>query len=171
MKITSNEKSRFYKSWYEKGIVYLEHLFDFRINQFYTFENFKTIYQIPDEVYLKYQILIRNIYSYVITGINLDNVNINTPNKNILTSFIETNETNKYLYEHQLKQDNIIKHIAENKWENIFENENICREKTYQNILSTTIDTKIRYFQQISTQNNCYKQKSLTTKPFFFESL
>ena len=40
--------SFFYRQWYEKGIKYLEHCFDYRSNEFYTFDQIKLIYNIDD---------------------------------------------------------------------------------------------------------------------------
>ena len=44
--IKNNNKTFYYKDWHERGVLYLEHIFDFRTNAFYSFQNMQFLYQI-----------------------------------------------------------------------------------------------------------------------------
>ena len=43
-----NNKIRFYSDWYEKGITFIEHIFDFRIRKFHTIEQLQNLYNISE---------------------------------------------------------------------------------------------------------------------------
>ncbi|KAH3773844.1 hypothetical protein DPMN_175215 [Dreissena polymorpha] len=45
--ITSNNKTFFYKDWFERSIKYVDQLYDYRIMDFYSFDNICYIYGIP----------------------------------------------------------------------------------------------------------------------------
>jgi len=59
--IAQNDKLFFYKTWYEKGIMHLEHFVDYRRKTFYDFETFSNIYDINKNKYLKYYQIIKSI--------------------------------------------------------------------------------------------------------------
>jgi len=44
--ITKTGKTFFFESWYEKGITFSEHIFDYRKNNFYTFNDLISLYDI-----------------------------------------------------------------------------------------------------------------------------
>ena len=114
--ITLNNKTFFYKSWYDKGLKYVEHVFDFRINQFYSFENFKEIYGIQSGDYLKYLTLIQNIPQTIKINILLDNTKLENSNESTINSFIKAEKANRYLYEYLIKREQIYNsNSAENK--------------------------------------------------------
>ena len=52
--IKCNGETFFYKDWYEKGIKFLEHFFDFRINNYYDFETFRYMFNLRSNDFLKY---------------------------------------------------------------------------------------------------------------------
>jgi len=59
--IKINNETLYYKNWHEKGILYLEHIFDFMLSKFYSFDNMQYLFQIPNCQYLKYLQLVNSI--------------------------------------------------------------------------------------------------------------
>jgi len=59
--IKQENKTRYRKEWRYKGISYIHHLYDFRVNKFYSFQDFKLIYDINDNDFLMYTSLIIQI--------------------------------------------------------------------------------------------------------------
>ena len=45
--VTENKSTIFYKDWFDRGIQFFEHIFDFRNSTFYNFETFSHLYDIP----------------------------------------------------------------------------------------------------------------------------
>jgi len=60
-KIKQDKKTRYRKEWPDKGINYIHHLYDFRVNKFYSFPDFKLIYDINDNDCLMYTSLMKQI--------------------------------------------------------------------------------------------------------------
>ena len=52
--IKCNNKVLFYLEWFEQGIKFIEHIYDFRIRQFYTLEQLQNLYNISQNDFLKY---------------------------------------------------------------------------------------------------------------------
>ncbi len=52
--IKNENNTLFYPEWHTKGIMYVKHIYDFRIKQFYSFNNLKEIYNLNNGDYLKY---------------------------------------------------------------------------------------------------------------------
>ena len=46
----------------KKSIIYIEHIYDYRINQFYNFEEQQNLYDKSDNDFLKYYRIVNNIY-------------------------------------------------------------------------------------------------------------
>ena len=51
----------YYKEWHEKGIKYIEHIYDYRSNTFYNFDNLQNLYDLNTTDFLKYHQIIYNI--------------------------------------------------------------------------------------------------------------
>jgi len=144
--ITQNDKTFFYKTWYQKGIMHLEHLVDYRTQTFYDFETFSNIYDINKNEYLKYYQIIKSISpeiknKLIKTGITL------TQSAHLSTKILNTKNTNHLL--NNLLRENTVKPTSEEKWENIFQDYNLSSEwqSLYRSIYTTTIDTVLRNFQ------------------------
>ncbi|KAH3874452.1 hypothetical protein DPMN_037696 [Dreissena polymorpha] len=71
--ITSNNKTFFYKNWFEQSIKYVDQLYDYRIKDFYSFDNICYIYGIPSNNFLKYYTLIKSIPIHIKSEINTNN--------------------------------------------------------------------------------------------------
>ena len=54
---------------------------------------------------------------------------------------------NKYVYDHQIKNDGQCKIASQDKWKTELEDPEIDWKRVYQTIFRTTIDTKLRNFQ------------------------
>ncbi|KAH3741154.1 hypothetical protein DPMN_047874 [Dreissena polymorpha] len=63
--IPSNNKTFFYKDWFERSIKYVDQLYDYRIKDFYFFDDICYIYGIPLNNFLKYYTLIRSIPKHI----------------------------------------------------------------------------------------------------------
>ena len=59
--IKCGNKILFYRKCYDKGIKLIEHISDFRIRQFYTFEQLQNLYSISRNDFLKYHTIVSNI--------------------------------------------------------------------------------------------------------------
>ncbi len=81
--ITSNNKTFFYKHWFGQNIKYVDQLYDYRIKDFYSFDNICYLYGIPSSNFLMYYTLIKSIPIHIKSLINTNN----TPSTQ--TSFIE----------------------------------------------------------------------------------
>ena len=59
--IQSNRKTLFYNKWFEKDILFIEHIVDYRSNVLYTFEQLQWLYDLSDTAYLNHITLTRCI--------------------------------------------------------------------------------------------------------------
>ena len=50
------------KQWQERGIKYIEHIYDYKIKQFCNFEELQNLYDISDKDFLKYYHIVNNIH-------------------------------------------------------------------------------------------------------------
>ncbi|KAH3846206.1 hypothetical protein DPMN_088505 [Dreissena polymorpha] len=127
--ITSNNKTFFYKDWFERSIKYVDQLYDYRIKDFYSFDNICYIYGTSSNLFLKYYTLIKSIPIHIKSEINTNN----TPCTQ--TTFVENilgrkKTTNKIFYTLQIKnptensklQNKWQVHFGENElnWKHIF---------------------------------------------------
>ncbi|KAH3868468.1 hypothetical protein DPMN_031617 [Dreissena polymorpha] len=107
--ILSNNKTFFYKDWFERSIKY----------DFYSFDDICYIYGIPSNKFLKYYTLIKSIPIHIKSEINTNN----TPCTQ--TKFVENilgrkNKTNKIFYTLQIKNPTE-NSKPQNKWQVLFE--------------------------------------------------
>ena len=59
--IKCNNKVLFYLDWFEKGIKFIEHIYDFRFRKFHTIEQLQNLYSISENDFLKYFNIVSNI--------------------------------------------------------------------------------------------------------------
>ena len=59
--IRVGENTIFYENWYNRGLQYLEQIYDFRVGRFFNFQTFQEIYDIPANDFLKYNQLLSSI--------------------------------------------------------------------------------------------------------------
>jgi len=55
--ICKNNGDTFNDNWYQKGIRFIEHIYDFRSKQSYDFNHLSTLYAIPQSDFLRYHSL------------------------------------------------------------------------------------------------------------------
>ena len=104
------------------------------------------IFNIPETDYLKYNSLKYNIpkeYKQLLLQTD-SNQEIQT---SILEKLLNSKQVNKTLYLHQLRNKRYAFIKSEQKWTNVFENSDLNWSKIYTNVLSATIDIKLRNFQ------------------------
>ena len=145
----------YYKEWHEKGIKYIEHIYDYRSNTFYNFYNLQNLSENLDKIYLnttdllKYHQIINNIIeswkrllkreTAMEQGIDQRKINIDIISMK--------HNTNKTLNSAQLKDTSQKKLKTEVKWTNDFQNYDIVLELAYQMAHRCTIDMKLRNLQ------------------------
>ena len=95
--ITQNGKTYFYNKWYEKGIMYLEHLFDYRTKTFYDFNFFSGLYDINQTEYFKYFQIICSIPTEMKKELTENGINLTQPQK-LSTKINTTNKVNALMY-------------------------------------------------------------------------
>ena len=136
----------FYKDWYQKGIKYLEHVFDYRTKTLYNFENFKYLYDINNSDFLKYYQLITSIpenLKLVLANTNM----VYNRGETMFEKVIKAKQLNKFLYWSQLNNTEQPQVSSESKWLNIIQNQPFDWQKIYVVPIKATIDVKIRNFQ------------------------
>ena len=144
--IKNNRNLLFFKDWYEKGIVFLEHVYDYRSKTFLTFENLKFIFDVKTSDYLKYFTLIKSIPKLWKDKLKEENINLNYNAKYLLDSVTKNKNKNNILYITQIEKltHNLVIN-SQRKWE--IEFQNINWKLAYTSPIKCTIDTKLRYFQ------------------------
>ena len=51
-------KTLFYKTWFDRGITQIEHIFNYRNKHFHTFTELQELYDLPRSEFLKYHTLV-----------------------------------------------------------------------------------------------------------------
>ncbi|KAH3804322.1 hypothetical protein DPMN_132606 [Dreissena polymorpha] len=143
--ITSNNKTFFYKDWFERSIKYVDHLYDNRIKDFYSFNNICYIYGIPSNNFLKYYTLIKSIPIHIKSETNTNN----TPCTQ--TAFVENilgrkNKSNKIFYTLQIKNPTENSKI-QNKWQVLFGENELNWKHIFTMPYKATIESTLRNFQ------------------------
>ncbi|KAH3890365.1 hypothetical protein DPMN_014444 [Dreissena polymorpha] len=143
--ITSNNKTFFYKDWFERSIKYVDELYDFRIKDFYSFDDICYIYGIPSNNFLKYYTLIKSIPIHIKSEINTNN----TPCTQ--TTFVENilgrkNKTNKIFYTLQIKNPTE-NSKTQNKWQVLFGEHELNWKHIFTIPYKATIESTLRNFQ------------------------
>jgi hypothetical protein len=145
--VKNNQHTFFYQNWFNMGVKFLEHIYDFRSKSYYTFEAFKTLYEIPSTDYLKYYTLIKSIpITYTQQLSEMEYVNFN--NNTLLEKVQKTKTVCKYLYNlQQTLEENKTK--QEQKWEEIMSpyEQSIDWKHAYITPFKATIDNTLRNFQ------------------------
>ena len=118
--IKINGKTSFFKTWFERGIKLIESIYDYRVKQFYTFEYFSNLYDIPNSEFLKYISLIAAIPNDMKRKLKSEQINAGNNNSSFIDVIRKSKHANKLFYNLQLKREideNIIQQI---RWEEEF---------------------------------------------------
>ena len=126
--------------------MYLEHIFDFRLGKFYSFDNMQYLYQIPNCQYLKYLQLVNSIPKAIHSKLN--SVDISQPSEfKSLTEIIMTKtKISKYLYTKLLRK-NVHEPNHIQKWEDQFQDTMFIWNEIYNMPYNASIDTTSQSFQ------------------------
>jgi hypothetical protein len=145
-KIKARNKTFFNKIWYNRGIQSIEHLYDFRKKEFYEFKDFIELYNLPQQSFLYYISLISSIPKEWKIKLRAESITLQIK-ETLLSKMLKAKQTNKFLYDYQLRKDDKIPIKSEKKWETIFNNIELDWNFIYNLPFKTTIDTKLREFQ------------------------
>ena len=132
----------FYTEWPEKGIKYIEHIYDYRSNRFYNFNILHNLYDINIDEFFKYHQIITNIperWNLLLKGETAVEQGIDQRQTNIVIISLKHN-INKTLYSTQLKVTSQERLKSEVKWTKNFQNYDIVWELAYQMSHRCTID-------------------------------
>ena len=141
--IKIDNKLVYYKTWHDKGILYIEHLYDYRKKDFYTYEDFKNIYGIKNTDYLKYHMLKNNIPKYFLDRLKTNTIHMEYQDT-LLKKVNKSNAINKLMYNIQLDEKN--SNTNEEKWAR--EIDTILNwKKIYMIPFKSTTDVTLRNFQ------------------------
>ena len=136
----------FNQVWYERGIQFIEHIYDFRKKEFFKFSEIVDLYDLSHKYFLFYNSLVASILTEWKVKLKTEMMNIQRP-KTLLMTSLEKKHINKYLYQHQFQKDVKIKVKQEDKWINIFNDPNLDWKHIYLTPIRATIDTTLRDFQ------------------------
>ena len=172
--IKLNNKSFFYKNKFDRGIQFIEHIYDYRKREFYQFKDFSELYGIQPSAFLKYHQLLSSIPKT--WKENLKTENINPVNESYLFDDMMKKKTQiiRFLYSYQVKNlptVNIKPHL---KWNETFRNEDLKWNRIHLLPFISTIDAKLRNFQYkyimriIPTNKLLYIFKIKNTNLFLF---
>ncbi len=91
----------FYKDWYDKGIMYIKNIYDYRTKDFYTFNDVKNLYNLNNGDFLKYYTLIGNIKDEWKETLKTENISTVTP-EYLISKLLKHKTANKMLYDKQI---------------------------------------------------------------------
>ena len=144
--IKVNGNPIFIKDWYNRGIKYVDHLYDFRSKKFYGFTQVKQIYGLNDGDFLKYYSVISSIPSNYKQNMN-QHLITGTQNHNLLDKISVHKKPSQILYKIEIGSKKLEHRSSEFKWKNLFEGKEIKWKQTYTGAFEITTDTKLRNFQ------------------------
>jgi hypothetical protein len=145
-RLKSNNSTLYYCNWYNRGIKYVEQLYDFRKKRFFTFDEFMQLFQIPEKEFLKYNKLISCIPREWKNKIKNETLHGN-PQQNPWEKIFNAEKVVKHLYNFQLQNEPQIEMKTQQLWENLFDNKNINWKKVYTLSFKCTLDQTLRNFQ------------------------
>ena len=146
--IKCNNKVLFYVDWFEKGIKFIEHIYDFRFRKFHTIEQLQNLYNISENDFLKYYNIVSNITKEWKNKLKDENYN-NVPKEASKALHIVTKQKgsiNKSLYDLQLRYETLTTIKSKEKWAKEFPNQELKWPQIYLMSFNCTIDVKLRNF-------------------------
>ena len=116
--IKNENKTFYYKKWFEKGIKYIEHIFNIRQKVFYTFQHIKTLYSLENADFLKYYRLIQSIPNAWKQKLKENRTVQENTEITLIQRLQKLKHANKFLYNKQLNDvKNKITIKPHTKWE------------------------------------------------------
>ena len=124
----------------------MEHIYDFRKRDFFSFNDIINLYDIPKHYFLFYNTLVSSISSEWKYKLKTEIINI--PRKEtLLIKSLKKKHVNKYLYERQFQNAGKMDVKQEKKWEDILNDTVLDWKNIYLTPIKSTIDTILRDFQ------------------------
>ena len=145
----------------------IEHIYDFRLRRFYTFEQMRNLYDISKNDFLKYFNIVSNISKEWKNKLKNENVNT-TQDETKRTLHIVTKQKgsiNKSLYNIQLVAENVPKIKAEEKWSKEIPQHEMNWPQFYLMSFNCTVDVKLRNF------NYKYLMRIIPNNKYLFNHL
>jgi len=146
---------------FERNIKYVDQLYDYRINDFYSFDNLCYIFGIPKSNFLLYYTLIKSIPIHIKAATNTNN----TPctQKTFVENIIaKQNETNKIFYTLQIKNPTETSK-AQTKWQTLLGEKELNWKQIFVMPYKSTTDSTLRNFQYK------YIQRIIATNKYLFK--
>jgi len=139
--IKQEKKTKYRKEWRDKGIKYIHHLYEFRVNKFYSFQDSKLLYDINDNDFLIYTSLIKQIPLNIVQS--LDALFLTATRRNTIMTYISSvKQACKLCYSLQLNYN--IK--SAEKWSRIIGHE-LSWTNIYTLLYQISLDNSLRSFQ------------------------
>ena len=104
--IQIKKKTLIYKTWLDKGIRNIEHIYDYRTKEFYTFQKLIELYNISPNDYLNYNQLITTIPKEWKKNLKTEDI-ILQQEPTLFFKVIKSEHVNRLLYKFQIKKETI----------------------------------------------------------------
>ena len=145
-KIRIDDNTVFYKRWSELGIKYIKDIYDDETKVYCSFRKIQHKFGVPNSDYLRYLSLLNSIPKDWRRKLYQENSNIPVETK-ILDQLKNTSQTNKFIYNCFLNQNQTFEIKSETKWNEQFSNEHLHWKNIYSTTFKTTNEIKLRNFQ------------------------
>jgi hypothetical protein len=144
--IKNENKTFFIKTWFDRGIQFIEHIYDFRKRAFYSFQDIINLYEIDKADFIKYHKIVKSIPVEWKNKLKENDI-IYTAPQYMLNQITEHTKACQMVY-----KSLILKHKPEvfkqfDKWKVTLNNQNINQRTIFSQPIKLTIDTKLRNFQ------------------------
>ena len=103
------------KTFFDRGIQFIEHIYDYRKNDFFDFRDFINVYELPNKYFLFYTSIVSCIPKEWKLTLKNENIKVQA-NESLFKQLLKSKHVNKYLYDFQLKSENIPKAKSEESW-------------------------------------------------------
>ena len=93
--IKVGNKTLFNRSWHNRGIQFVEQLYDYRTREFYKFSDFINLYELPNNTFLFFMSLISSIPKEWKVQLKSEEIN-NHRKETLLSKLFKSKQANKY---------------------------------------------------------------------------
>ena len=143
--IKSNMKPFFLREWLDKGIVFIEQIYDYRNKQFFSFNEIQNLYSVPQTDFLSYYQLTTCVPKQWKVQLTSEGIQYRAPDY-LFEKIVPQLKTCRFIYSTILEKKIHPQTNQENKWEAAIST-NLNWKNIFGQIMKITIDTKLRSFQ------------------------
>lgn len=136
----------FYKDWYNKGIMFIKNIYNFRTKTFYSFDELKQMFDLNNGDFLKYYSIQGNIKETWKNKLKLEEINYDTPDF-LISTVTSMDKPSKMLYKTQIEKNILTSIKPLEKWKNETNTPDINWKTIFCKSFKCTISTKLREFQ------------------------